>query len=147
VLQCVAQCVAVTDTKAIGAHLEKIFNDSMHACVAGCCRVLQCVTVCYSALMQCVAARYTMCCSHRKATGANSQEIYDIRCICGSQGVAVCCSVLQCAAIRWSVLKCVARDVLQCLAVCCSVLQCVAVCCSVLQFVAVCCSVLQCVAV
>ena len=46
----------------------------------------------------------------------------------------VCCSVLQCVAVRCSVLQCVA--------VCCSVLQC-----SVLQCVAVCCSVLQCVAV
>jgi len=37
----------------------------------------------------------------------------------------VCCSVLQCVAVRCSVL--------QCDAVCCSVLQCVAVCCSVMQ--------------
>jgi len=41
----------------------------------------------------------------------------------------VCCSVLQCVAVR-----CI---VLQCVAVCCSVLQCVAVCCSVWQCVAV----------
>jgi len=50
----------------------------------------------------------------------------------------LCCSVLQCVAVRCSVLQCVA--------VCSSALQCVAVCCSVLQCVAVCCSVLQCVA-
>jgi len=55
------------------------------------------------------------------------------------QCVAVCCSALQCVAVRCSVL--------QCIAVCCSALQCVAVRCSVLQCVAVCCSVLQCVAV
>ena len=36
------------------------------------------------------------------------------------RGTAVCCSVLQCVAMRCSVL--------QCAAVCCSVLQCVAVC-------------------
>ena len=82
----------------------------------------------------------------------------------------LCCSVLQCVAVRFSALQCVVVccSVLQCVAVCCSVLQCVAVCCSalqkcsrgpsvshsanqvmhsVLQCVAVCCSVLQCVAV
>jgi len=68
------------------------------------------------------------------------------------QCVAVCCSVLQCVAVRYllssgwvgyvfihckSVLQCV-----ECVAECCSVLQCVALCCSVLQCVAVCCSVL-----
>jgi len=47
----------------------------------------------------------------------------------------VCCSALQCVAVRCSVL--------QCAAVCCSVLQCVAVRCSVLPCVAGCCSVLQ----
>jgi len=38
----------------------------------------------------------------------------------------VCCSVLQCVAVRCSVLQCVAVrcSVLQCVAVCCSVLQC-----------------------
>jgi len=41
--------------------------------------------------------------------------------------LAVCCSVLQCAAV------------------CCSVLQCAAVCCSVLQCAAVNCNMLQCV--
>ena len=44
--------------------------------------------------------------------------------------IEMCCSVLQCAAVRCSVLQCVA--------VCCSVLQRVAVCCSVLQRAAVC---------
>jgi len=42
----------------------------------------------------------------------------------------LCCSVLQCVAVRFSALQCVA--------VCCSVLQCVAVCCSVLQLVRIC---------
>ena len=68
------------------------------------------------------------------------------------QGVAVCCSVLQCVAVCCSVLQCVAvpllwvlchvtrGSVVQGVAVCCSVLQCVAVYCSVLQCVAVCCS-------
>jgi len=53
---------------------------------------------------------------------------------------AVCCSALQCVAVRGCVLKCIA--------VCCSVWQCVlasqlavSACCSVLQCVAVCCSV------
>ena len=44
----------------------------------------------------------------------------------------MCCSVLQCVAVRCSVLQCasVCFSVLQCVAMCCSVLQCVAVCCS-----------------
>jgi len=72
------------------------------------------------------------------------------------QCVAVCCSVLQCAAtsgrdktlvIRRLYIAEICCSVLQCVAVCCGMLQCVAVCCSVLQCVAVCCSVLQCVAV
>ena len=60
--------------------------------------------------------------------------------------VPVCCSMLQCVAVRCSVLQSVAVhcSVLQCVAVCCSVLQCVAVCCSVLQSVTECCSVLYC---
>jgi len=83
------------------------------------------------------------------------------------QCVAVCCSMLQCVAVRSVVAECC--SVLQCVAVCCSVLQCplrqdvakndstcvccVTACCSMLQCVAVCsidaecCSVLQCVAV
>ena len=61
------------------------------------------------------------------------------------QGVTVCCSVMQCAAVLGSVL--------QCAAVCCSVLDCVAVrvsawlcdatCCNLLYRVAVHCIVLQ----
>ena len=48
----------------------------------------------------------------------------------------VCCSVLQCVAVRWSVLECVhvssvklyIYSVLQCVEVCCSALRCVAKC-------------------
>ena len=47
-----------------------------------------------------------------------------------SMHVAVCCSVLQCVAVRCHVLP--NGGVLPCVAVCCNVLQCVAVCCSVL---------------
>jgi len=59
---------------------------------------------------------------------------------------SVCCSVLQCVAVRCSALQCVAMccSVLRCVAVCCSLLKSVAVCCSLLQSVAVCCSLLQC---
>jgi len=68
------------------------------------------------------------------------------------QCVALCCTLLQCVAVRVEYVGRTLRTyvyiyVLQCVAVCCSVLQCVAVCCSVLQFVAVRCSALQCVAV
>ena len=85
----------------------------------------------------------------------------------------MCCSVLQCVAVRCSALQCVAvRErynntfahdlalttrvlyddfhellISGCVAVCRSVLQCVAAYCSVLQCVAVRCSALQCVAV
>jgi len=46
------------------------------------------------------------------------------------QCVAVCCSVLQCVAVRFltNLRHC---RVLQCVAVCCSLSQCVAMCCSV----------------
>jgi len=62
--------------------------------------------------------------------------------------LAVCCSVLQCVAVRCSALQCsaVVMFLRSVLAVCRSVLQCVAVCFSELQCVAVCCSVSQCVA-
>ena len=78
------------------------------------------------------------------------------------QRVAVCCSVLQCVALRagpthLGAATCAFQvwcSVVQCGAVCCGVLQRVAACCSVsqravayysaLQRVAVCCSVLQC---
>jgi len=67
----------------------------------------------------------------------------------GMQCVAVCCSVLQCVAVRWSFgtvttvtsIFLWACSVLQCVAVCCRLLQCVAVCCSELHCVAVCWSV------
>jgi len=62
-----------------------------------------------------------------------------LQCVTVCCNIAVCCSVLQCAAVCCSVL--------QCAAVCCSVLQCGAVCCRVFQSVAVYCSVMQCVAV
>jgi len=63
--------------------------------------------------------------------------------------VAMCCSVLQCVAVRCNVLLCVAMCccALQCVAVRCNVLQRVAVRCSAVQCVAMCCSALQCVAV
>ena len=66
------------------------------------CSELQCVAVCCSALQFVVAV----------ALSAAVKE----------KGTSVCCSVLQCVAVR------------------CSALQCVALCCSVLQYLAVCCS-------
>jgi len=67
------------------------------------------------------------------------------------QCVAVCCSVLQCVAVRDKVLRSSPlhiHEARQCVAVRGSVLQCVAVCCSVLQCddSCVCCSVWKCVA-
>jgi len=53
------------------------------------------------------------------------------------QGVAVCCTVLQCVALCCSVLPVFAEaSYQQGVAVCCSVLQCVALCCSVLPVLA-----------
>jgi len=47
------------------------------------------------------------------------------------QCVAVCCSVLQCAAVIVMNTTCIERALcMEGVAVCCSVLQCVAVCCS-----------------
>jgi len=71
------------------------------------------------------------------------------------QFVAVCYSVLQCAAVSCDVYVSVLQwdpvppynPLLHYVAGCCSVLQCVAVCCSVLQCVVVGCRALQCVAV
>jgi len=70
-------------------------------------------------------------------------------CCSALQCVAVRCSALQFVAVRCSALQCVAVrcSALQCVAARCSVLQCVAVRCSALQCVAVRCSALQCVAV
>ena len=65
----------------------------------------------------------------------------------------VCCSVLQCVAVRCNMLQwdAVSYSVLPrtssvsnlCVVACCSALQCVTACYSVLQCVAACCSVLQ----
>jgi len=108
-----------------------------------CCRVLQCVAVCFSVMHS--TGRAT-------ATALQSCKIGVLQC------VAACCSVLQCVAVCCSVLhstgratvtalqshvKLLSSSVLQCVAVCCGVLQCVAVCCSVLQCVALCCGVLH----
>jgi len=65
--------------------------------------------------------------------------------------LTVCCSVLQCIAVRCCVLQSCRSSInlgsrhfdWRCVAVCCSVLQCIAVCCSVVQCVAVRCCVLQ----
>ena len=102
------------------------------------------------------------CISSAEHHAGNAYQRVAVRC-------SVCCSVLQCVAVRDSVLQCVAVCciVLQCVAVCYSVYlerfissaehpagnthQCVAVrcsvCCSVLQCMTVCCNMLQYVAV
>ena len=66
----------------------------------------------------------------------------------------MCCSVLQCVAVRCGVRLCYSAfggnckpASCRCAAVCCCVLLCVAVCCSVLQCAAVCCCVLLCASV
>ena len=118
----------------------------------------------FEAVSVCVAAVLQQCCSsvaaivHSAATvrfTPFSGVIYSSVLQC----VAVCCSVLQCAAGRSNMLPCgaVCCRVVQCVAVCSNVLRCVAVCCSaslgvakvylfctgVLQCTAVCCNVPQ----
>ena len=64
------------------------------------------------------------------------------------QCVAVCCSVLHCATppLDFKCVCVLLQCVVVCVAVCSSVMQCAAACCSVLQCVAACCSVLHCAA-
>jgi len=103
---------------------------SVLRCVAVCGSVLQCEAVCCSVLrcvaLFCKASQYAsvgivrrnaLCC--RRTT---SKSI-SLESSAGAQWFpAMCCSVLQCVAVRCSVLQCVAMR--------CSVLQCAAACCS-----------------
>ena len=108
VLQCVAVCCSeLTDAYDMGYSYVPYISECQTAThtatqlqwnvvarylhsvlqgVAGCCKVLLCVTVCYCVLL-CVA----VCCSVL-------------------QCVAVCCSVLQCVELCDSVLQCVAMS-------------------------------------
>jgi len=89
-------------------------------CVAVCCsvlRVLQCVAVCCSVLQY--VAVCNRCSPHKHITS----QVYIL-------GVAMSCSVLQCAAVRCSALQCVSDTVSTCVQIL-SVVQSVAVCCSV----------------
>jgi len=87
----------------------------LHACVAACCIVVQCVAVSAPTLIL------------RKTYLQVGWSVL--------QCVAVCCSVMKCVAVCCIMLQCVAvcGSVLQSVAVWCSVLQCGAVCCSVLN--------------
>ena len=107
-------------------------------------------------LLQCAVVFAARCSALQRVTSQDKSP---------HEVVAVCCSVLQCFAVRCSVsllrvslrIRCFLFYLWRCVAVCCSVLQrvsskvesphevlpflSVAVCCSVLQCVAVCCSV------
>jgi len=142
VLQCVAVCCS-----ACGRY-SQISARSVLQCVAVCCSVLQCVAVRLVDILKYHRCALIMCWdAGRQGTGKYSQMSSCSVLHC----VIVCCSVLQCVAIRLvDIFKCqraVRCSVLKWVAMCCIVLQCVAVCYSVLQCVAVCCSILQCVAV
>jgi len=99
-------------------HVSKL--QRMLQCIAVCCSVLQCVAERCNVLQR-VAVPLETC------QGAYSICLYSLRLL-----TQLCCSAVQCGAVRCSALQCVAVrcSVLQCVAVCCSVLQCVAVCCS-----------------
>jgi len=124
---------------------------AMLQCVAVRCTELQCGVVC--SMLQ----RATVCCSVLQcafAIGVRSLSLPSPNCC----EVAVCCRV----SLFQITPESPKHTFMQCVALCCSMLQCVAVrcsaCasksaapdyprCSVLQCVAVCCSVLKCVAV
>jgi len=135
VLQCVAECCGVSQFEQalvkllVGCHW--LCNSHRHVRVLRCVAVSRSVLQCKQTLTECHVECHWFCGSY--------WHLHE----------QVCCSVLQCVAVRCSVLQCVAMccRVLLCVAVCCRVLPCVAVCCSVLQCVAVCRSVSQCVAV
>jgi len=91
--------------ESVGRYTTRLYT----SCVAGCCSVLQCVTV--------------------RCMGWHGVAVYG----CVLQCVTVWCSVLQCILRAYIDTPCNStRSAL----LCCSVLQCVAVCCSVLQCVA-----------
>ena len=117
---------------------------AMLQCVAVRCTELQCGVVC--SMLQ----RATVCCSVLQcafAIGVRSLSLPSPNCC----EVAVCCRV-SLSKSRLNLRNIPSCSVLHCVVVCCSALQCVAVRARVNRpplttHVAVCCSVLQCVAV
>ena len=96
-------------------------------CVAVCGSVLHCMAVCGS-VWQCVAVcgsvlQYAaVCCSVSHFFGGSGIAFAansEIDTVFNCDACALCCSVLQCVAVRYSVL--------QCGSLCCRVLQCVAI--------------------
>jgi len=107
-----------------------------------CCIVLQCVWVYVAEKL--FGSEFSRKCAHMDTYTYTCIYTYIHKCVglcssnqCGSECVAVCCSVLQCVWVYVAQIH-IDPSALQCVAVCGSVLQCVAVCCSVLQSVAVC---------
>ena len=122
VLQCVSMCQLAP---TVDAQPPPLWCSVCAVCLQCVHSVLQCVAVCHSVLqydsvLQCVEICYSVlkfvvvCCSDLLLHQRHSHP----RHLC----VAVCCSVLQCVAVR--------RRMLQ---VCCSTLQCDIECCSVAQ--------------
>jgi len=117
-LQCVVVCCSVLHCVALCCTVSQ----NVAACVAVCCSVWQCGAVCCSAL-QCVAVRcgvkqrvaaycsalqcVTVCCSVY-IRDLISQEPYIPLFVCHmTHSNDLCCSVLQCVAVRYSVLQCI----------------------------------------
>jgi len=128
-------------------------------CVAGCCRVLQCVHVCvpvccsvYIWVMQALLhmsmlSCFEVCCRLLQCVAA-IQSPYIGDAVASCDCVVACCRVWQGVAVWHIVYLCAMQSlrvsVLQCVALCCSVLrqillftESVAVCCSVLQHVSI----------
>ena len=144
--ECVAVCGSVLQCVKIATFScclsFQADRKSVLQCVEVCCNVWQCVAVCCSV---CGTFGYL----HHCADGSTARvsQNCDIELLSAFSGckfgcVAVCCSVLQCGAVRCKVLWCVTalwkcvkiaifgfyrQSVFPCVAVCCSVLQCVQV--------------------
>jgi len=158
------KCVAVCQDRDI--QLLPVFSVCQKECVAVCGSVLQCIAVGCSVLQCLWYIRIHHCADGSTASESRDRDIELLSAFsgCKSGCGAVCCSVLQCVAVRCSAVQgamvcysavevCQDRDMKllpsECVAVCCSMLQYVAVRASLsrLRYLAftvrVCCSVLQ----
>jgi len=123
-LQCVAGCCRVLQRHmtllSVSGPSENDYEVVSTLCVAGYCRVLQCVAVCCSVLqhvvvccrvLQCVAASHDAA-ERLRAFRERLQGSQYVVCCRVLQGVAVCCRMVQCAAD--DAVRCSVVNVLQC---------------------------------
>jgi len=96
---CVAVCCTVL-------HCVALCCTVLH-CVALCCRVSHCVAVCYQRPRR--AAQCCLCCGVLHCVNEGHVVPTRLSVLQYVVYVAVCCSVLQCAAVCCSVLRCVTK--------------------------------------